>query len=388
MSNLRLHPNSKPRPGPVYLIGAGPGDAKLITVRGLERLRSAQVVLYDRLVAPALLGEAPPFAERICVGKAPGRERLDQKGIEALMIERATAGKTVVRLKGGDPFVFGRGGEEALALKDAGIPFEVVPGISSPIAVPEAAGIPVTHRGVSGAFAVWTAHRSPGSSVQAIDAPTQVILMGTATLNETIQQIRAMGRPPSTPVAVIRWGATVRQQAVFGTLEDIAEQVQSAGIGSPATIIVGEVVGVGQQLAAGLDAALGGPQALANTAAHPWAELFGGKRVALTRKIESDPLCERLEMAGAEAAPLPCLDADGSPAREVIGCMVDMILEEMIDAALVHSRRALGALGDFLEDLRPDIVERVHGFPIYLVDKDRAVPVAHVRETASEELIV
>mgnify|MGYP001439454491 CR=1 FL=1 len=392
------------RAGTVALVGAGPGDASLITVRGLDRLRSADVVLYDRLVAPALLGEAPPRAERICVGKARGRKRLSQEEIEALMVAKARAGKVVVRLKGGDPFVFGRGGEEALALAEAGVPFEIVPGVTSAVAVPEAAGIPVTHRGVSGAFAVWTGRRSPGEAVQAVDAPTQVVLMGVEALPETVELIAAAGRPRSTPAAVISWGATVRQRAVFGTLADIAERAKAAGIGAPATVVVGDVVEVGRKIsaasapggtgAAGVAAA--GDEAARVAAARfaapgsasggarpgtapggvfPWAALFSGKRVALSRKLAGDPLAQALERAGAEPAPLPLVGDGFNLFPEVAGCLLDMIVEEMIDAALFDSPRALFAFRRFVDGSDPAIEEQVARFPAYLAEGEHVAPV-------------
>ena len=326
--------------GTAYLVGAGPGSADLITLRGLEVLRTADVVLYDRLVAPALVGEAPPHAERICVGKSRGKARLGQEAIERLMAQRAAAGKTVVRLKGGDPFVFGRGGEEALALRQAGIPFEVVPGITSAVAVPAAAGIPVTHRGVSGAFAVWTASRSPGEDAQVVDAPTQVILMGLATLEETANRLIASGRAAETPAAVISWGATARQRAIFGTLADIAARAYAAGISSPATVVVGDVVRIGEALASACDPLARGGSGPAGDAApgrdpasfgeaapgdytgpsgapaDEWTRLFCHRRVALSRKAEKDPLVRRLEAAGAEAAPLPFFVLRAAPHPE------------------------------------------------------------------------
>ena len=179
--------------GTVSLVGAGPGDPKLITVRGAEALGSADVVVYDRLVSPSLLELAPPHAERIYVGKEPGRATTPQEDIDALLVERALGGATVVRLKGGDPFVFGRGGEEALACARAGVPFEVVPGVSSAIAAPAAVGIPVTHRGVARSFAVVTASTAHGDGVRldrvATATDTLVLLMAAGTLERTCAEI-------------------------------------------------------------------------------------------------------------------------------------------------------------------------------------------------------
>ncbi len=237
-------------PGIVYIVGGGPGDPGLITVKGLACLRRADVVLYDRLSAPELLDEVPAYAEVIDVGKEPKRYRRSQEEINELLIEKARAGKVVVRLKGGDPFVFGRGGEECQALAEAGIRYEVVPGVSSAIAVPAYAGIPVTQRGLTTAFTVVTGHT--GSSDSSIDwesisrAGTVVFLMGVEHLPEIIYQLVAHGRPLDTPAAVIEEGTTHRQLVVAGTLADIVEKAQDAR--PPAILIVGEVVRLHEQI--------------------------------------------------------------------------------------------------------------------------------------------
>ena len=237
----------KPTPGVVYLIGAGPGAADLITVRGLRYLRQADVVIYDRLVSEALVAEAPPHAERIYVGKAPGRHTCSQAEIHALMIDRARAGKAVVRLKGGDPCVFGRGGEEMQALARAGIPFVLVPGVSSATGVPTAAGIPLTHRDVAGAFAVVSAHRAGArddvdwAALARVD--TLVILMGVARLHEITHILMAHGRAPDTPVALVERGTLPDERVLLGTLADIAARARAANVRPPAVIIVGKVVG-------------------------------------------------------------------------------------------------------------------------------------------------
>src|SRR5690348_14981246 len=202
--------------GKVFLVGGGPGDPGLITVKGLGCLRTADVVLYDRLIAPALLAETPAWAELIDVGKAPEKARRSQNEINAQLIAHARAGKTVVRLKGGDPFVFGRGGEEALALVEAGIPFEVVPGVTSAVAAPAYAGIPVTHREVARSFTVVTGHTAEDDANAAWDdlprSGTLVLLMGVKHLPEIVQKLLAAGRRADTPAAVIHWGTTARQQ--------------------------------------------------------------------------------------------------------------------------------------------------------------------------------
>jgi uroporphyrin-III C-methyltransferase len=236
--------------GRVFLVGAGPGDPGLMTVRGLACLRQADVVVHDRLLHPEVLDEVPPTAECLDVGKAPGRHASPQDAINALLITRAAAGKTVVRLKGGDPFVFGRGGEECQALAAAGIPFEVVPGVSSAIAVPAYAGIPLTHRAYASSFAVITGHSGGAHPVdwpRLAQVDTLVVLMGVRHLPHIAGQLVACGRAPQTPVAVIHWGTTAAQTVVSGTLVDIAEKAKT--LRPPATIVIGEVVTLRRHLA-------------------------------------------------------------------------------------------------------------------------------------------
>jgi uroporphyrin-III C-methyltransferase len=235
--------------GMVYLVGAGPGDPGLITVRGLACLRQAQVVMHDRLIHADLLREAPVTAECVDVGKMPHDHPYPQSTINALLIARALQGKTVVRLKGGDPFVFGRGGEECQALAAAGISFEVIPGVSSATAVPASAGIPVTHRAYASAFAVVTGHTAGFHAIDwqplaSID--TLIVLMGLGHLAEITQQLMRHGRAPDTPVAVIQAGTTSAQTVVQGTLLDIARHVR--GMQPPATIVIGHVVNLRQLL--------------------------------------------------------------------------------------------------------------------------------------------
>jgi uroporphyrin-III C-methyltransferase len=248
------------KPGRVCLVGAGPGDPGLLTIRALERLREAEVVVYDRLVNPAILDEAPPEALRIFAGKRVGAHCLPQAAISALLVHHAEAGRFVVRLKGGDPFVFGRGGEEALALSKAGIPFEVVPGISSAIAVPAYAGIPVTHRGVAASFAVLTGHEDPSKDGGGVDWPrlatavdTLVVLMAVGTFPRIVRALLANGRPPETPVALIRWGTTEAQEVRVGTLSDIVGR--AGGLEPPVVAVIGEVVRLRERLAWAVEAA-------------------------------------------------------------------------------------------------------------------------------------
>ena len=233
--------------GQVLLVGAGPGDPELITVRGARALAGADVVVYDRLVAPALLDLAPSHAERIYVGKEPGRSALPQDRIDALLVSRALSGDIVVRLKGGDPFVFGRGGEEMQACIEAGVPVQVVPGITSAVAAPAAAGIPLTHRGIARSFAVVT-----GSTAHADDTvdlarmatatDTLVVLMAAGKLADTCATLVHAGRDPDEPCAIVQWAWTDDQRVATGTLRTLAAVAADASIGPPATLIVGEVV--------------------------------------------------------------------------------------------------------------------------------------------------
>jgi len=242
--------------GTVYLVGAGPGDPGLITAKGLEILRSADVVVYDRLVAPSLVAEAPPTAERVFVGKRSHGDSADlaQEEINTLLVDRARRGLTVVRLKGGDPFVFGRGAEECEALHAAGVPFDVVPGVTSAIAVPAAAGIPVTHRRLASAFAVVTGHECDGVSNLDWEAlgrvPTLVVLMGLSALPEITARLLEHGANPDTPAAAIASGTLPVQRTVIGTLATLAARVAEQSLEPPATVVIGEVVQVRKLLGA------------------------------------------------------------------------------------------------------------------------------------------
>lgn len=243
------------RRGMVYLVGAGPGDPGLITQRGLELIRRADCVVYDYLANPALLQEADPRAEMIYVGKKGGDHTLPQAEINRLLVDRARAGKKVVRLKGGDPYLFGRGGEEAEELAQAGIPFEMVPGVSSALAVPAYAGIPLTHRRHASLVSLITGHEDPTKGASAIpwevlahSPGTLVFLMGVKNLAEISQQLLKHGKDPATPAAVIHRGTTLAQRTVVGTLADIAARVQEAGLTAPAIIVVGSVVELRPQL--------------------------------------------------------------------------------------------------------------------------------------------
>ena len=242
------------RIGSVALVGAGPGDPGLMTVRGLALLRRAEVVVYDRLVDRRLVREAPR-ARRIFAGKASGDHALPQDEINALLIRHARRGRRVVRLKGGDPFVFGRGGEEAEALAAAGVPFEVVPGVSSAVAAPAYAGIPLTHRGVASSFAVVTGHECAKGRDRvdwariATAVDTLVVLMGVAALPRIARELIAHGRSRETPVALVRWGTTERQIVLTGRLDDIAARARDVLLESPVVIVIGDVVTLAARLA-------------------------------------------------------------------------------------------------------------------------------------------
>ena len=243
----------KAQVGTVYLVGAGPGDPGLLTLKARDLLASCDVVVYDYLVNPELLLHVRAGAERIYVGKVGGGRQTPQAEINSLLVERAGRGKRVVRFKGGDPFLFGRGAEEAEALRAAGVRFEVVPGISSVLAVPAYAGIPLTHRGLSSSVTVLTGARA-GDGTRTMNlasqtsADTIVILMGISHLREIAEELIAGGRSAETPAAVIRWGSYEAQQTVTGTLQTIADESERAGLRAPAVIVVGEVVKLRERL--------------------------------------------------------------------------------------------------------------------------------------------
>ncbi len=245
--------NDTPDSGKVYLVGAGPGDPGLLTLKALRLLQQADTIVYDYLVDPELLDHASVGVERVYVGKVGGGSQTPQEQINRLLVERARNGQVVVRLKGGDPCLFGRGGEEALALRRAGVPFEIVPGVSSALAAPAYAGIPLTHRGLSSSVAIISAARAGDgeftTELQRVSAAdTVVILMGVAHLRRIVDELMASGRASNTPVAVIRWGTYETQQTVSGTLLNIAEIVERERLGAPAVIVVGEVVSLRHQL--------------------------------------------------------------------------------------------------------------------------------------------
>ena len=303
--------------GKVWLVGAGPGDPGLITVKGARLLESADAVVYDRLVNPTLLDHPQPECERIDAGKEAGRAALSQEEINALLVRLAREGKRVVRLKGGDPFVFGRGGEEGQALHAAGIPFEVVPGITSAIAVPAYAGIPVTHRKVASSFAVLTGHEDASKPETSINWPqlarsvdTIVCLMGAKALPEIVQRLLSEGKAPTTPAALIRWGTLPGQQSLYGVLGDIVDRAERAKFGPPAIAVIGDVVRLHEDL--------------------DWfatRSLFG-KRVLITRTREqSSTLRELLEEEGAEVIELPTLELVDGASPQLVRRVVETLAD-------------------------------------------------------------
>lgn len=242
-------------PGICYLVGAGPGEPELITVRGLNRLRKAQVLYYDHLVSEQLLDEAPNDAEVVYVGKKAACHSVPQERICALICRDVREGKVVVRLKGGDPFVFGRGGEEALALSRASLPFEVVPGVTAGVAAPAYAGIPVTHRGVATAVTFVTGHEAPGKAAPQTDwralgglPHTLCIYMGVRNLPAICEGLLGGGRSPAEPVGIIEWGTRGDQRCVTGTLATIAKVAEWERVKPPAMVVVGEVVALRESL--------------------------------------------------------------------------------------------------------------------------------------------
>ena len=246
----------RPTAGSVALVGAGPGAPDLLTMRAVARLAQADLVLYDALVDPEAL-ELAGRAQRIFVGKRAGRPAVRQEFINRLLIRAARRGRHVVRLKGGDAFVFGRGGEEALALIAAGIPFEVVPGISSAIAAPELAGIPVTHRGTSAAFVVVSGHASeawtPVLAGLAPQSATVVVMMGIGSIGEITELLLDRGWKPATPAAIVSSASTADEQVWRGTIADLARRAREKAIERPGTVVIGEVVRVGALIAAGMN---------------------------------------------------------------------------------------------------------------------------------------
>ena len=284
--------------GFVYLIGAGPGDPGLFTIKGMKTLAKADVVVYDRLIGQEILDYARRDAEFLYVGKASSDHAMPQDEINRLLVEKAQEGKIVARLKGGDPFVFGRGGEEALYIHEHGLGFEIVPGITSAVAVPAYAGIPVTHRDATSSFAVITGHEKPGKAVSSIQwdkiatgIGTLVFLMGVENLEFIVTNLVNAGRSQDTPVALIRRGTFPDQEVLSGTLANIVALVQQADFKPPAIIIVGETVNLRNQL--------------------KWREnspLWGAKVLVTRARIQASGLLERIRESGGEAIQFPSIE--------------------------------------------------------------------------------
>jgi uroporphyrinogen III methyltransferase/synthase len=286
--------------GRVYLVGAGPGALDLVTLRARQLIRRADVLVYDYLCNPEMLRWARADVEKIFAGKSGASQKcrkITQEEINALLVARAGAGKEVVRLKGGDPYVFGRGGEEAQALARAGVPFEVVPGVTSAIAAPAYAGIPVTHRDIASTVTFVTGHEDPAKAESIIDwrhlarlRGTKIFLMGVERLREIAQRLVAEGADPATPAALVRWGTTARQESLEGTLATVADLAEKRGFTAPAVIIVGEVVRLRREL--------------------NWFEalpLFG-RRVVVTRtRRQAGALTKRLAQLGADVLEIPTI---------------------------------------------------------------------------------
>lgn len=289
--------SSEKSAGCVYLVGAGPGDPGLMTVRGMELLERADCVVYDALIPLQILSRCREDCELVDAGKRGGKHTLSQEKINALLVQKAGKCRCVVRLKGGDPFVFGRGGEEALFLRKAGVPFEVVPGVSSALAGPAYVGIPVTHRSLASQLTFVTGHEMEGKSAATVKldalaaaAGTKVVLMGIENLREMMGRLMESGQAPQTPVAVIQWATTARQRCVRGTVATIADAVETATIGSPAVVVIGDVVNLAEEL--------------------DWRKHLplAGRRIVVTRsRGQEGRLSQLLREKGAEVVSLPML---------------------------------------------------------------------------------
>lgn len=326
--------------GEVFIVGAGPGDPGLCTIAGIQALRKADVVLYDALSSSALLREAKEGAELVYVGKRAGQPAMTQSEIEQRMVAEAISGRCVVRLKGGDPFVFGRGGEEALACWKAEVPFTVIPGVTSAIAAAAYAGIPVTHRELARSFMVITGHESAGSEADEIDwaaaakADTLVILMSLGRLHENLRALMQAGRSPSTPAACISHATRNDQDVVIATLETLAEAVMEAKLSAPAVVVVGEVVSLSRELA--------------------WFKPgpLRGRRIAVTRaRAQASDLVARLDALGAHVIEAPLINIR----RRVMDAAVHEALLMEWDWLLFTSSNAVEAVFAALDDFGLDV---------------------------------
>ncbi|MEW5800817.1 MAG: uroporphyrinogen-III C-methyltransferase [bacterium] len=291
----------KNKKGIVYLIGAGPGDPKLITLRGKECIQAADVLIYDYLANPVFLSWAKPEAEILYVGKKGGTPHIQQEEINELILRKVEAGAKVARLKGGDPFIFGRGGEEAEVLADEGIPFEIVPGITSAISVPAYAGIPLTHRQFTSTVSFITGHEDPNKEESSLDwekistgAGTLVFLMSMTRLSNIVERLQKHGLPPATPVAVIQWGTSPSQRTLVADLQSITDRVAEKGFGAPSIIVVGQVVSLREKL--------------------QWFEkkpLFGKTIVVTRARAQSSAFSQNLTELGALSIEFPTIRVSG-----------------------------------------------------------------------------
>lgn len=332
--------------GKVYLVGAGPGDAKLITLKGLECIQRSDVIVYDRLASPRLLKHMKPGAEKIYVGKLPDRHTMKQEDINQLLVDLALTGKIVTRLKGGDPSVFGRVGEEAEALRAHQLPYEIVPGITSAIAVPAYAGIPVTHRDMASSFSIITGHEKPDKLSTSIHwdkvanaTDTLIFLMGVAKIDYISTQLIKYGRPGTTPVALIRWGTRPEQETLVGTLATIAEQVREAKFESPAIIIVGDVVNQREKL--------------------QWAEqlpLFGSRVLVTRSRAQASELVQQIEELGGEPLEFPVIETRRTHAQDQLA-VIDQALQhlESFDWAIFTSVNGVECFFEHLREHRADV---------------------------------
>lgn len=337
---------AKGKVGKVYLVGAGPGDPKLITIRGLEALQRADAVVFDRLAGPQLLNHVRQDAERIYVGKLPDRHTMKQEDINQLLVDLALQGKTVVRLKGGDPTVFGRVGEEAELLRQNGVEYDIVPGITSAISVPAYAGIPVTHRDWASSFSVITGHESPDKLDQSIywdkvtnATGTLVFLMGIAKIGYISQQLMKHGRSPQTPVALVQWGTRAEQRTLVSTLDDIEEKVREANFKPPAVIIVGDVVRQRESLS--------------------WIErkpLFG-RRVLVTRaRSQASELVQKLDELGAETYEFPVIETKLTDSADGVRAIQEALAQaDEYDWVILTSVNGVDYFFRWLETERIDI---------------------------------
>lgn len=330
--------------GTVYLVGGGPGDPGLVTLRAAQLLATATFVAHDRLSPRQALSLCPAAAELVDVGKQPDRHPLKQDEINALLVEKALAGEAVVRFKGGDPFVLARGSEEGQACREAGVPFEVVPGVTAGIAAPAYAGIPVTHRGVAPAFAVVTGHEDPTKPETQVDYAalgrfpgTLLLYMGVGRLAKIAAALVQAGKPPTTPVAVVGWGTTPRQRTVTGTLADIAHRLEQSTVANPAMIVVGEVVALRDELR--------------------WFEqrpLHGVSVLVPRTRHQAGELSERLRALGAEPVEAPTIAIEASREPERLRGAIASLADGAYDWVIFTSTNGVDGVWAQVEGLNLD----------------------------------